>query len=301
MKKVVFIVLFFSLILGAYWSYDTSIDDESVENDIGPMMSKFAAVAKGRIDIEGGVINLAAQRDGIIQEVLVEEGERVQKNQILAIQDTRQAQIIVSIAKAEYEKSLADLKLLQTQYESAQRDEKRSRLVAKNGAISTQLVDDAQTKVSSLEAQISAAKANICVAKARLEQAEFEIEVRNIRAPFDGRIIKRTAQPGSGLSTLNVTELFQLAPDKPRIVRVDVDEQFIDDVEVGMMASIVSETDPNKQWSGYVLRIGERFGSRKIGNDPTARQDVRVVDTVVSIDDNDVRLGQRVLVKIEKN
>ena len=39
--------------------------------------SPFVASAKGRIDIEGGVIRLAAQREGVIDKVLVEEGDTV--------------------------------------------------------------------------------------------------------------------------------------------------------------------------------------------------------------------------------
>ena len=39
--------------------------------------SAYVAVAKGRVDIEGGVIRLAAQRDGLIQAVMVEEGDSV--------------------------------------------------------------------------------------------------------------------------------------------------------------------------------------------------------------------------------
>jgi HlyD family secretion protein len=138
------------------------------------------------------------------------------------------------------------------------------------------------------------------VAKAQLNQAEFEIEVRNIRAPFDGRIVKRDAKPGAGISTLSVTELFQLAPLAPRIVRADIDEQFINQVKVVMKAEIISETNPDQKWQGEIIRIGEVFGSRKQSDDPNERQDVRVVDTVLSLNDETVRLGQRVLVKIKK-
>ena len=65
-----------------------------------------------------------------------------------------------------------------------------------------------------------------------------------------------------------------------------------------MRAEIVSETSPDKIWQGEVPRIGETFGSRKESDDPNERKDVRVVDTIVSLNDETVRLGQRVLVRI---
>ena len=149
-----------------------------------------------------------------------------------------------------------------------------------------------------MKADWAAAAAAVSVAAAQLKQAEFEVEVRQIRAPFDGRIVKRNAKPGDGISTLNVTELFQLAPVAPRIVRADIDEAFIDHEKVGMPAENISETNPDQKWQGKIIRIGEVFGSRKQTDDPNERQDVRVVDTVLSLNNEHVRIGQRVLVKI---
>jgi len=261
----------------------------------------YVAVAKGRVDVEGGVIKLAAQRDGIIQEVLVEEGTEVKKDQILAKQDTRQAEIQVELARTELQRATAQVRLLEARYEFAKRDQVRHVNAAREGAVSKQIADNKRTDAKSQKAELDAARAAVLVAKAQLRQAEFEIEVRNIRAPFAGRIISRSAKPGVGLSTLNVTELFQLAPANARIVRADIDEQFIDAVKVGMPSEIISETNPNQKWRGKVIRIGEMFGKRKQSDDPNERQDVRVVDTVISLDDNAVRIGQRVLVKIGAN
>jgi HlyD family secretion protein len=262
--------------------------------------SPYVAVAKGRVDVAGGVISLAAQRDGIIREVLVEEGQQVKKDQILAVQDTRQAEIQVGLVKGSMERAQAQLGLVRARYEFALRNAKRHNNAAKEGAVSRQVSDGKHTEAESLKAEFAAAKAAVSVAVAELHQAEFEIEVRNIRAPFDGRIVRRNAKPGAGLSTLNVTELFQLAPDTMRIIRADVDEEFIDHVRVGMHADVISETDPDQIWSGEVIRIGEVFGSRRQSDDPNERQDLRVVDTVLVFSGDNVRIGQRVLVKIKR-
>src|ERR1700722_3131907 len=46
--------------------------------------SPFATIANGKVDIEGGVIEVAARRFGVIKDVLVHEGDGVRKGQILA-------------------------------------------------------------------------------------------------------------------------------------------------------------------------------------------------------------------------
>src|SRR4051812_41014380 len=52
-----------------------------------PLDSPYATIASGKADVEGGIINVAARRSGIVQAVLVQEGEHVSKGQILAQQE----------------------------------------------------------------------------------------------------------------------------------------------------------------------------------------------------------------------
>ena len=47
-------------------------------------LSPYLAVANGKADVEGGMIQVAARRSGIVREVLVQEGDQVTKGQILA-------------------------------------------------------------------------------------------------------------------------------------------------------------------------------------------------------------------------
>ena len=44
--------------------------------------SPYAAIANGKADVEGGLIQVAARRAGVVRDVLVQEGEVVAKNQV---------------------------------------------------------------------------------------------------------------------------------------------------------------------------------------------------------------------------
>ena len=46
--------------------------------------SPYAAIANGKADVEGGIIQVAARRGGVVKAVYVQEGERVVAGQILA-------------------------------------------------------------------------------------------------------------------------------------------------------------------------------------------------------------------------
>ncbi|MDZ3833602.1 MAG: biotin/lipoyl-binding protein [Sphingopyxis sp.] len=267
-----------------------------------PVVSNVAAIAKGKIDVEGGVIRLAAQREGLIQSVFVEEGDRVKKGQILAQIDTRQAELGVARARADLSEAKARETIAGARSVAADREARRLSELARSGAGPAVDADKAADDARVQRGELAAARATVAVASERLRQELFEIEARRIRAPLDGRIVRRSAKPGDGASTLNVTELFLLAPETERIVRAELDEQFVTAVRPGQKARILFEYDEKKSFDGRVLRLGEVFGMRKLANDdPNERQDMRVVEMVVSVSNSQaLRIGQRVQVQVLK-
>lgn len=258
------------------------------------------AIAKGKIDVEGGVIRLAAQREGLIQDVFAEEGDRVRKGQVLAQIDTRQANLAVDQARADLSEARARLMTATARSSAADREAGRLAGLGQIDAVAGQEADKAADEAQVQRGELAAARAGVDVAEQKLRTQEFEIEARQVRAPLDGRIVRRSAKPGDGASTLNVTELFLLAPDTARIVRAELDEQFVGDVKPGQRADILLEYDEKQVFRGRVLRLGEVFGSRKLASDdPNERQDTRVVEMVVAVEgDQALRIGQRVLVRV---
>ncbi|MGH3264330.1 MAG: biotin/lipoyl-binding protein, partial [Trebonia sp.] len=49
-----------------------------------PLDTPFAAIASGKADVEGGVIQVAARTAGVVRQVFVQEGDIVRKGQVLA-------------------------------------------------------------------------------------------------------------------------------------------------------------------------------------------------------------------------
>ncbi|MFW8363517.1 biotin/lipoyl-binding protein, partial [Klebsiella pneumoniae] len=72
----------------------------------------YVAVARGRIDIEGGLLKLSMARAGTLASVAVHEGEQVKRGQLLASLDSRAAQLGVDAAKAQLKQAQAQLELL---------------------------------------------------------------------------------------------------------------------------------------------------------------------------------------------
>ena len=263
--------------------------------------SPYAAVANGKADVEGGIIQIAARRGGIVREVLVQEGDRVVAGQILARQEDDEARLAYSRASAEVAQAESQLAQLRVELSTARRELERLSALVDSNFVAAQRIDQARDAVASAEARIQSQNAAIQTARARLAEAAYNLELTVIRAPMSGRIVRRYANPGAGASTLNVSTMFDLEPDAPRIVRAEIVESDIPNITIGQQVEISPEGDPSKVYVGRVLRRAAVFGARRLASDdPSQRSDERVVEVVVAYDEAPLLIGQRVLVKFMK-
>ena len=264
--------------------------------------SPYAAIANGKADVEGGIIQVAARRQGIVRDVMVQEGQDVIAGQALAKQEDDDARLAADTASANLASARAQIAVYQVQLRTGQREYKRLQNLSASNFVAGQRLDAAQDQISSANANIQAQQAAIQVATAQLAQARYNQELTIIRAPADGRIARRYANPGAGASTLNVTPMFDLEPRTARIVRAEIVEADLPNVAIGQEVEIQPESDPNKTYIGKVLRRAAVFGARKLASDdPSQRSDDRVVEVVVSADGAPLLVGQRVLVKFMKS
>ena len=263
--------------------------------------SPYAAIANGKVDVEGGIIQIAARRGGVVREVLVQEGDRVVAGQILARQEDDEPRLALQSAAADVAQAESQLRLIEVDIRTAQREYDRLQRLVDTNFVAAQRLDQARDAIASAQARLASQQAAVQTARARRDQAAYNVELTVIRAPQSGRIVRRYANPGAGASTLNVSTMFDLEPDSPRIARAEIVESDIPNVTTGQAVEITPEGDPSKVYVGAVLRRAAVFGARKLASDdPSQRSDERVVEVVVTAGDAPLLIGQRVLVKFMK-
>ncbi len=266
-----------------------------------PPESPYAAIAGGKADIEGGVIQVAARAPGTVREVDVSEGDRVTKGEVLARQEDDQARLAAQSARADLAQAQAQVAAIDVQIATAHREYVRLERLIPTNFVARQQVDQAADAIHAADAALALQRAAIVAAQARLAQAQYNQELTVIRAPANGLILRRYANPGAGASTLNVSTMFDLEPDTEHIVRAEISESALPSVTIGQQVELVPEADPNKVYVGQVLRRSGVFGARKLqSDDPSEATDERVVEVVVSADTAPFLVGQRVLVKFVK-
>jgi multidrug resistance efflux pump len=258
--------------------------------------AQFAAIARGRVDVEGGLVRVLAPRDGVIAELPVKAGDSVKQGDVIAVIDARQAELAAGVARAELDQARARAAALRSKSAGLKLRATRVSQAAQAGAATGQSADDANQALTELGADIAEADAATEVAQQHLKQAQYEVEVRRVRAPVAGRIIARPAHVAAVVSAQG-GEIVTLLPDGPRIVRAELNEAFVAKVAVGMNASVVTEADGGKSWPAKVVRIGDVFGPSKLVEDAQETTDARDVECILELATDELKVGQRVQVR----
>ncbi|MEN5313741.1 HlyD family secretion protein [Pseudomonas koreensis] len=170
-------------------------------------------LSMGNGRLEATEVQIASKTPGRLAEVLVDEGDKVNKGQLLARMDTRtleaqrnQAEAEVLRARENLNAAQANVQLRQSELLLAQQELGRSQSLFKHGYVSAQIIDQLQSRigtgnaaVTAARAQVSAVSAAIGAAQAQVAQLTSEIDDSQLRAPIDGVIQLRMAEPGEVL------------------------------------------------------------------------------------------------------
>lgn len=148
-------------------------------------------------------VNIRSRVTGYLQAVHFEDGDVVNKGDLLFTIDPRPFEAAVAMAKASVAEAKATLNL-------ASADLKRSSELSKSAAISQQRVDQDRARVQQAQARVAAANS-------ALEQAELDLEFTTIEAPITGRIDAHNVDVGNLVrgdeeNTLPLTNIVSLDP-----------------------------------------------------------------------------------------
>ena len=281
-----------------------SHDDSGKSTSSTAPTATYAAVARGRVDIEGGLLKLSMPREGVVAEIKVREGDHVKKGQVLAVLDTKPAQLAVSAAEAEQKQAKAQGSSLEARLKAAQQRATRLQAAAAAGAGDGQSADDAKDAATQLQGELDNVRAAGAMAAQKLEAARYELAQRSLVAPVDAQIVERDIQPGATVSPQGGAA-FVLLPEGARIVRAELNESFVSAVHEGMHAQVVDDSGSGVPTLGaHVQRIGTVFGPSALEEDPLIRANTRTVECVLVFDETpppSLRIGQRVIVQFGDN
>lgn len=188
-----------------------------------------AHIATGNGRIEAVEYDIATKYAGRLDQVLVDEGAMVAKDQLLAKMDAQSLNAQLREAKAglveatesrEYAKAMVEVRNSELDY--ARKERNRIAKLSKSGHVSQEQLDQANTNFRTASAAIKAARVQVAqtesgieAAKARIERLETELVEMDLTAPVAGRVLYKLAQSGEVLgaggkvlSVLDLTDVY---------------------------------------------------------------------------------------------
>jgi RND family efflux transporter MFP subunit len=194
---------------------------------------------------------VAAKITGRVVELRVEEGMRVEKDQILARLDDAEAKAALDTARTQRDVAAAALAEPGVQLADAERDLARVLDMKKRDLAPQQEVDHARAAVDGLKARIELVKKQLLAAEAQVAQAEQDLRNCTVRAPFAGVAVSKDAQVGEMVSPVSAgggftrTGISTIVNMDSLEVEVDVNESYLSRVREGQAADSVLDAYPD--------------------------------------------------------
>ena len=196
-------------------------------------------------------VNVSPRKQGLLDELLVDEGDAVQKGQLLAVMDPGDIEDRVQERQALLRQAEANHRQRRDEFE------RRGQLY-EAGVISA---DD----FNEVQSQMMATQAGVVAARERLEQLEEEQSQQKIRAPFAGTITARYAEPGAFVTPTTTASATAGATSSSIVelssgleVAARVPESDIGRIAVGQPASIRVDAFPDERFDARVSEIAPR-------------------------------------------
>jgi membrane fusion protein (multidrug efflux system) len=179
--------------------------------------------ATGPVVVENQV-EVLAQRDGLIAQVLADTDTSVHKGQILAILDDRQLRADWEAAVAKANAIAADLKNFEAEQKLVEIDLSRDEEMFAASLITQKQLEHSRTRVVGVKYEVERERQNLLNAQAAQKSLELELEKTQISAPFAGVVARRYVRVGQRVRANE--KLFWVTATEPLRVNFTVPQNF---------------------------------------------------------------------------
>jgi len=214
-------------------------------------------------------VDVPTQTDGVVAEIIKDEGSSVRAGEILARLDDR------SIT-AELEKAQADRRVAQNNvsYQDAEVKAKaanyrRQQQLRQYGLSSEADLEHAEFEAKGSEFDLASWKANLEKSQAEIRRLEAELDKTKIRAPFAGMVGHRYIRMGQGVSKSD--KCFRISQLSPLLVQFQVPESAGRRPERGATVSLSLVGDSNRALTARIVNVGPTVDPSSDSYNVTAR------------------------------
>ncbi len=228
---------------------------------------------------------VSSKMAGQIIGISIEEGMEVRAGQVLARLDSSNLDRSLRLAEAQAAAARKGVLEVEAQLAEARLRQGRARRLVEEEVAGQADLDRVDGEVATLEARLDRQREDVAVADRQSDVIRQQIEDTVIRAPFDGVITAKNAQPGEMMSPIaggagfTRTGIGTIVDMASREIEVDVNEAYINRVSPGQPVDAV--LDSYDDWT---------IPARVIAIIPTADRDRATVRVRIAFDELDPRI-----------
>ncbi len=230
---------------------------------------------------------------GKVIEVFIEEGVHVEANQLLAKLDNSSQLAQYNLIKAQLKASQSRLLEVEVQLKEAELQLTRTVQLSARQLASQSELDQAELLVKRLEARLASLRIDIEVGESSVQVQQQRLDDTEIRAPFAGVVIAKSAQPGEMISPISAgggftrTGICTIVDMQSLEIEVDVNESYINRVKSEQLVTATLNSYPDWKIAAKVITII-----------PTADRNKATVRVRIAFLESDVRILPDMGVKV---
>lgn len=224
--------------------------------------------ADGYGNFEATEITISAEANGKLQFLKVEEGQRLEKGEMVGLVDTVQLylnkqQLLATKATAASKSGgvWSQVEVLNQQLKNAKTEQQRLQNMFSDKAATQQQLDQVNNQVDVLKKQVINAETQnapivneVKAIAARIDQVEEQIMLSKITNPISGTVLTKYAEPGEVVSFGK--PLYKVANLENMELRVYISETQLSNIEIGQKVTVkIDSGEEMKDYEGTISWI----------------------------------------------
>lgn len=196
---------------------------------------------------------------GKVISIGIEEGMQVKAGQELARLDASSVSRGLALAQAEATAAASALQETRVRIRQAQLDYDRAERLAASAIASQADADRARADLDAARARLAAQSDQLATAQRQVDIQRQNVEDLIIRAPFDGIVVSKDAQPGEMISPVSAgggftrTGICTIVDMSSLEIEVDVNEAYINRVSPNQQVEAVLDAYPDWKIPAHVI------------------------------------------------
>jgi RND family efflux transporter MFP subunit len=195
---------------------------------------------------------------GWLKKLLVNIGDTVRQNQVIAILDDEEFTQQVEQAKAELQVAKANAENCTSELDLAQREYERAKALREKQIASASELEEAEAAFNACQTKLKVSLAQVTQKESALKAAELRLSYTRVQAFWENedltRVVGERFVDEGALLQAN-QPIVSILENKPLLAVVYIVERDYPKVKIGQYATVSTDAYPDKTFTGSIVRV----------------------------------------------